>query len=49
VSELVIALLLGALIGAFIAWAVTTWRLSREPHCLDCECEGCRIVRGQQA
>lgn len=48
-SELVIALLLGALLGAFIAWAVTTWRLSREPHCLDCECEGCRIVRGQQA
>ena len=39
---------LGALLGAFAAWAVTTWRLTREPHCLDCECEGCEIVRAQK-
>ena len=36
---------LGALLGAFLAWAVTTWRLTREPHCLDCECEGCELLR----
>ena len=36
---------LGALLGAFLAWAVTTWATTREPHCLDCECEGCELAR----
>lgn len=36
---------LGILPGAALGWAITTWRLTREPHCLDCECEGCEIVR----
>ena len=36
---------LGILLGAFGAWAVTTWRLTREPHCLDCPCDACDRLR----
>lgn len=48
-NDLEIGIVIGVVVGGLLAWAVTTWRLSQEPHCLDCECEGCRIVRGQQA
>ena len=36
---------LGILLGAFGAWAVTTWRLTREPHNLDCPCDACDRLR----
>lgn len=44
-SDLEVGIMIGAVIGAFLAWGVTLWFTSREPHCLDCECEGCRILR----
>lgn len=46
-TDLELGIMIGALVGAFLAWAVTTWRLSREPHCLDCECGGCQALREQ--